>query len=103
MVLAAQGLAKEADALSFAVDGVRPGRRRSAARYRAAALESPVAIANAGHAPVQVVVTVSGNPDRRRSRRRRTATRSSGAYHRLDGSAVEPPAASARTTASWWC
>ncbi len=88
MVLAAQGLTQEADALSFTVDGA-PQAGPLARSYRAAALERPVAIANTGRAPVQVVVGVSGNPvsPEPADARGYAIERS---YHRLDGSVVDP-------------
>ncbi|WP_375465343.1 alpha-2-macroglobulin [uncultured Methylobacterium sp.] len=89
MVLAAQGLTREAEALSFTVDGA-PQTGALARSYRAAALEAhPIAVANTGRAPVQVVVGVSGNPvapepaESRGYAIERT-------YHRLDGAAVDP-------------
>ncbi|TXM59598.1 alpha-2-macroglobulin family protein, partial [Methylobacterium sp. WL120] len=88
MVLAAQGLTKEADALSFTVDGA-PQSGPLARSYKAAALERPVAIVNTGRAPVQVALGVSGNPVTPEPAEARgyTIERS---YHRLDGSVVDP-------------
>lgn len=62
MVMAAQALSKEANALALTVDG----EPHSGALYRAwrrAALErAPVVVANAGAAPAQMVLTTSGPP-----------------------------------------
>ncbi|WP_375453409.1 alpha-2-macroglobulin [uncultured Methylobacterium sp.] len=89
MVLAAQGLAKEAEALAFTVDGVAQAGPL-ARSYGAAALDArPIPVVNTGRAAVQVVVGVSGNPvaaepaESRGYAIERT-------YHRLDGAAVDP-------------
>ncbi|MGU3538624.1 alpha-2-macroglobulin family protein [Methylobacterium sp. A54F] len=89
MVLAAQGLTKEAEGLSFTVDGA-PQAGALARTFRAAALEArPVAIVNTGRGPVQVAVGVGGNPigPEPAEARGYTVERT---FHRLDGSVVEP-------------
>lgn len=102
MVLAAEGLAKEAEALSFSVDGTRQSGPVSRL-YRAPALDArPVTITNDGTGAAQTVVSVSGNPiapepaESRGYSIERT-------YHRLDGTVVDLAQGFARTTASWWC
>ena len=89
MVLAAQGLTKEAESLAFSVDGV--AQKGALARsYRSAALEAkPVSITNDGQAPVQVSVGINGNPIAPEPAESRgyTVERT---FHRLDGSVVDP-------------
>ncbi|MCJ2081453.1 alpha-2-macroglobulin family protein [Methylobacterium sp. J-090] len=88
MVMAAQGLAKDSDALRFTIDG-KPEAGALAQLYRGDALaEKPVAIVNAGTTTAQMVVSVVGNPiapepaESRGYAIERT-------YHRLDGSPVD--------------
>ncbi|SFG44527.1 hypothetical protein SAMN05192565_103189 [Methylobacterium gossipiicola] len=88
MVMAAQGLAKDAEAQRFTLDG-KPESGALARLYRGDALaEKPVALTNAGTATAQVVVSVIGNPiapepaESRGYGIERT-------YHRLDGSPVD--------------
>ena len=88
MVLAAEGLAKDAEALSFSVDGTRQSGPVSRL-YRAPALDArPVTITNDGTGAAQTVVSVSGNPiapepaESRGYSIERT-------YHRLDGTVVD--------------
>ena len=88
MVLAAEGLTKEAEALAFSVDG-QLQKGVLARSYKAAALEArPVAIVNEGRAPVQAAVSVTGNPMAPEPAESRgyTIERS---YHRIDGSLVD--------------
>ena len=89
MVLAAESLSKEAESLSFSLDGaVQAGPL--ARIYRGAALEGrSVALVNTGQAPVQVVLGVNGNPlvPEPAAAQGYTIART---YHRLDGSVVDP-------------
>jgi uncharacterized protein YfaS (alpha-2-macroglobulin family) len=88
MVLAAEGLTKEAETLALAVDGERqPGTL--ARSYKGATLDAkPVTVTNEGRAPAQVVLSVSGNPITPEPAEARgyTVERS---YFRLDGSPVD--------------
>jgi hypothetical protein len=88
MVLAAEGLTKEAETLALAVDGTRqPGTL--ARTYKGATLDAkPVTVTNEGRAPAQVVLSVSGNPITPEPAEARgyTVERS---YFRLDGSPVD--------------
>ncbi|MGV7031780.1 alpha-2-macroglobulin family protein [Methylobacterium symbioticum] len=89
MVLAAAGLTKEAQSLSFSLDGA-PLTGPLARTYRAAALEAkPVTLVNTGRAPVQVALGINGNPIAPEPAESRgyAIERS---YHRLDGTAVDP-------------
>lgn len=89
MVLAAQALLKDAEAIAVKVDGVE----EKGALYRtfrdAALVDKPVAITNAGNATVQVVVNVTGNPIgfEPAFSRGYTVERS---YYKLDGTQVSP-------------
>ncbi|WP_336488024.1 alpha-2-macroglobulin family protein [Methylobacterium nigriterrae] len=88
MVLAAEGLTREAEALALSVDGTRQAGAL-ARTYRGAALEaSPVTVANEGRAPVQAVVSIGGNPIAPEPAEARgyALERS---YHRLDGTPVD--------------
>ncbi|NEU10789.1 alpha-2-macroglobulin family protein [Methylobacterium sp. BTF04] len=88
MVLAAEGLSKEAEALRFTVDG-KPESGALARLYRGATLETkPVTIVNAGSTTAQAVISVTGNPIAPEPAESHgyTVERS---YHRLDGSAVD--------------
>ncbi|KQT19321.1 alpha-2-macroglobulin [Methylobacterium sp. Leaf399] len=88
MVLAAQGLAKDAEALNFRVDDV-PQTGALTRLYRGPALDAkPVTITNDGRSAVQASVSVSGHPispEPAESRGYAIAR----TYHRLDGSAVD--------------
>ncbi|WP_441965729.1 alpha-2-macroglobulin family protein [Microvirga sp. 2MCAF38] len=92
MVLAAQAVAKQADGMALTVDGTahRGALYRS---YRDAALgRAPVTIANTGQAPVQAVVTVTGNaiePEPALSRGYSVERN----YYKLDGTQVPPSSA----------
>ncbi|MCJ2068590.1 alpha-2-macroglobulin family protein [Methylobacterium sp. J-030] len=91
MVLAAESLSKEADALSFSLDGA-PQTGTLARVYREARLaERGVQLVNSGRGPVQVAVTVNGNPltPEPAAAQGYTVERS---FHRLDGSRVDPAA-----------
>ncbi|WP_430912895.1 MG2 domain-containing protein [Methylobacterium sp. sgz302541] len=88
MVLAAEGLTKEAEALSFTVDGA-PQKGLLARSYRASALEArPVTIVNDGRASVQAALSVTGNPIAPEPAESRgySIERS---YHRIDGTLVD--------------
>ncbi|WP_227436726.1 alpha-2-macroglobulin family protein [Methylobacterium sp. W2] len=88
MVLAAEGLGKDAEALSFSVDGVRQSGPVSRL-YRAPALDGrTVTITNDGKGAAQTVVSVSGNPIAPEPVESRgyAIERS---YHRLDGTVVD--------------
>jgi uncharacterized protein YfaS (alpha-2-macroglobulin family) len=62
MVLAAEALAKEADAMSLSIDGVAH-KGSFYQTWRSAALEGKsIVIANSAQAPVRLVLTTSGNP-----------------------------------------
>ncbi|MCJ2045449.1 alpha-2-macroglobulin family protein [Methylobacterium sp. J-078] len=88
MVLAAEGLSAESDALRFTLDG-RPESGAVARSYRAAALDGkPVTLVNAGNQPVQAVVSVSGNPIAPEPAEARGYTIER-RYHRLDGTPVD--------------
>ncbi len=89
MVLAAAGLTKEAEALSFTVDGAAQ-TGPLARSFRGAALEArPVSVVNTGQAPVQVALGINGNPlaPEPAESRGYSVERT---YHRLDGSVVDP-------------
>ncbi|WP_342108805.1 alpha-2-macroglobulin [Methylobacterium sp. SI9] len=91
MVLAAESLSKEADALSFNLDGA-PQTGTLARVYREARLaERGVQLVNTGRGPVQVAVSVNGNPlaPEPATAQGYTVERS---FHRLDGSLVDPAA-----------
>jgi penicillin-binding protein 1C len=89
MILAAQALARDAEALSLSVDGTT--QRGSVYRtFAPAALEQkPVSIANTGAAPAQIVVNVTGNPigPEPAASAGYTVERS---YYKLDGTQVSP-------------
>ncbi|MER2268060.1 alpha-2-macroglobulin family protein [Methylobacterium oxalidis] len=89
MVLAAAGLTKESEALAVSVDGAaQPGAL--ARSFRQAALEArPVMLRNEGRGPVQVSVSVAGNPvsPEPAASHGYAIERT---YHRLDGSLVDP-------------
>ncbi|MCJ2096612.1 alpha-2-macroglobulin family protein [Methylobacterium sp. J-072] len=89
LVLAAESLSKEAEALSFSLDGV--AQTGALARiYRGAALEGRnVELTNTGRAPVQVALGVNGNPliPEPAAAQGYTIART---VHRLDGSLVDP-------------
>jgi len=89
LVLAAQAVARSADGILLRADG-KEQRGAFYRTYRDAALERDgIVFANAGATPVQVVVTVSGNPIEPEP-----ATSHGYAvernYYRLDGSQVQP-------------
>jgi alpha-2-macroglobulin len=89
LVLAAQAVARDAGNIVVRADGAEH-RGAFYRTYRDAALGSgTIALANAGPAPVQAVVTVSGNPVEPEPAIAHgyTVERS---YYRLDGSQVEP-------------
>jgi uncharacterized protein YfaS (alpha-2-macroglobulin family) len=89
LVLAAQAVARNADGIVVRADGT-DHRGAFYRTYRDAALGSgAITLANAGPAPVQAVVTVSGNPVEPEPAIAHgyTVERS---YYRLDGSQVEP-------------
>ncbi|MCJ2084784.1 alpha-2-macroglobulin family protein [Methylobacterium sp. E-005] len=91
MVLAAESLSKEAEALSFDLDGA-PQTGTLARVYREARLaDRGVQLINTGRGPVQVAVTVNGNPlaPEPATAQGYTVERS---FHRLDGSLVDPAA-----------
>ncbi len=88
LVLAAQAVAREAEAMVLKVDGAE----QKGALYRtykdARLASSSITLANAGRAPVQAVVTVTGNPVEPEP------AMSNGyaverAYYRLDGTQVQ--------------
>ncbi|MFO1149629.1 MAG: alpha-2-macroglobulin [Alsobacter sp.] len=89
MVLAAEALSRDADAMSVTVDG----QRQNGAfyrTYRSAALDGrTVTIANAGQGLVQAVVTVSGNPivPEPAASQGYAVERS---YYKFDGTKVDP-------------
>jgi uncharacterized protein YfaS (alpha-2-macroglobulin family) len=88
MVLAAQGLAKESDALALTIDGKAETGPLSRL-YRLPALEArPVRIANIGREPVPVTLGITGNPiaPEPAATHGYTVER---AFYRLDGSPVE--------------
>jgi uncharacterized protein YfaS (alpha-2-macroglobulin family) len=91
MVLAAEALAKEAGTTALTVNGeARQGSYYKS--WRAAALgKQSVAIANAGQAPAQISVTVSGNPlaPEPAASRGYSIER---AYYTMDGKKIEPAA-----------
>jgi uncharacterized protein YfaS (alpha-2-macroglobulin family) len=90
LVLAAQAVARDAANIVLKADGV-DHRGAFYRTYKDAALSegNPVAIANAGNASVQAVITVSGNPVEPEPAIAHgyTVERS---YYRLDGSQVQP-------------
>ncbi|WP_460448547.1 alpha-2-macroglobulin family protein [Alsobacter sp. SYSU BS001988] len=89
MVLAAEGLAKDAETLRLTVDGApRPGALFR--NWKGEALEGrPVTVANAGQVPSQAVITLSGAPSTPEPAASQgyTVERS---YYKLDGTKVEP-------------
>ena len=88
MVLAAQGLAKDAEALSFRVDDVAQSGALTRL-YRAPALDTkPVTITNDGRSTVQTAISVTGNPISPEPAESRGYAISR-TYHRLDGTAVD--------------
>ncbi|GJD84714.1 alpha-2-macroglobulin family protein [Methylobacterium haplocladii] len=88
MVLAAESLSKEPDALALSVDGT-VSKGPLARLFKAPALDAkPVRIGNEGREPVQLVVGVSGNPIAPEPAESRGYTVERG-YYRLDGSAVD--------------
>jgi alpha-2-macroglobulin len=89
MVLAAQALSADAEALSLSVDG-RPQRGAFYRTLRPEALDSgPYTVANTGSGPAQLVVSVSGHPigPEPPAAQGYTIERS---YYRLDGTKVDP-------------
>ena len=92
MVLAAQGLAQGRRGPALHASTAQPASRRARPHLsRRAALDArPVTIANAGQAPGAGGRSASPATRSRRSRPSRAATRSSGRYHRLDGTPVDP-------------
>jgi len=89
LVLAAESLSKEADALSFTLDGV-PQTGILTRVYREAALgDRGVQLTNTGRSLVQVAVTVNGSPlaPEPAAAQGYTIERS---FRRLDGSVVDP-------------
>ena len=91
LVLAAESLSREADALSFSLDGA-PQTGTLARVYPEVRLaEQGVQLVNTGRGPVQVAVTVNGNPlaPEPAAAQGYTVERS---FHRLDGSVVDPAA-----------
>ena len=89
MVLAAQAVAKAADSIVLRVDGAEH-RGAFYRTYKDAALErGGIVLANAGSIPVQVVVSVSGNPiEPEPAISRGYAVERS--YYSLDGTQVQP-------------
>jgi len=89
MVLAAQAVARTVDSIVLRVEGT-DHRGAFYRTYKDSALErDAVVLANAGSEPVQVVVTVSGNPiEAEPAISRGYAVERS--YYRLDGSQVQP-------------
>jgi uncharacterized protein YfaS (alpha-2-macroglobulin family) len=89
LVLAAEGLSKEADALSFSLDGA--AQAGPLARiYRGPALDGrSVALVNTGRAQVQVVLGVNGSPLVPEPAAAQ-GYRIERSIHRLDGSVVDP-------------
>lgn len=89
LVLAAESLSKEAESLSFSLDGA--AQTGPLARiYRGPALEGrSVSLVNTGRAPVQVMLGVNGNPlvPEPAAAQGYTVERT---FHRLDGSVVDP-------------
>lgn len=90
LVLAAQAVARDAGSIVLRADGA-DHKGAFYRTYKDAALGdgNPVTVANAGAAPVQAVVTVSGNPVEPEPAIARgyTVERS---YYRLDGSEIQP-------------
>jgi uncharacterized protein YfaS (alpha-2-macroglobulin family) len=88
LVLAAQAVARDAENIVLRTDGTEH-RGAFYRTYRDAALDGSVTVANAGPAPVQAVVTVSGNPVEPEPAMSHgyTVERS---YYRLDGSQMQP-------------
>ncbi|SDN01333.1 hypothetical protein SAMN05216360_10570 [Methylobacterium phyllostachyos] len=89
LVLAAESLSKEADALSFSLDGA-PQTGTLARVYREATLgDRGVQLTNTGRNAVQVAVTVNGSPlaPEPAAQQGYTIERS---FRRLDGSVVDP-------------
>lgn len=89
MVLAAQALAKDSDALTLTIDGIekKGALYRS---YRDATLEQkPVVISNTGKTALKAVINVLGNPlvQEPAVAKGYTVERS---YYRLDGTKVDP-------------
>ena len=90
MVLAAEALTRDAEAIALTLDG-SPHKGALYRTFKDAALaDSPVTIANAGASTGAGGADRHRQPDRRRSRRRRRATRSSAAIYQLDGSQGQP-------------
>ena len=88
MVLAAQGLAKDSEALAIGVDGA-VSKGPLARSWKAPALEErPVRISNESREPVQLVVGVTGNPIAPEPAASSGYTVERG-FYRLDGSAVD--------------
>lgn len=89
LVLAAESLSKDAESLSFSLDGA--AQTGPLARiYRGPALEGrSVSLVNTGRAPVQVMLGVNGNPlvPEPAAAQGYTVERT---FHRLDGSVVDP-------------
>ncbi|HEX8665692.1 MAG TPA: alpha-2-macroglobulin [Beijerinckiaceae bacterium] len=89
MILAADALSRDAEAISVSVDGA--AKRGALYRtFRPATLErGPVTLANTGTAPAQVVVNVTGNPTSFEppASQGYTVERT---YYKLDGTKVDP-------------
>ncbi|WP_018262815.1 alpha-2-macroglobulin family protein [Methylobacterium sp. WSM2598] len=88
MVLAAEGLSKEAESMAFAVDGEAQGGPLYRS-FKAAQLEAkPVTVTNRGTTSAQLVLGVAGSPivPEPPEARGYTVERR---YHRLDGSLVD--------------
>ncbi|MBN9060850.1 MAG: alpha-2-macroglobulin family protein [Rhizobiales bacterium] len=88
MILAAQALAKDAEAMTVSVDGVEQ-KGALYRTWRGLALDAkPITIANTGNAPAQMVVSTSGNPltPEPAMRQGYTVERS---YYRQDGTSVD--------------
>ncbi|KAB0266010.1 alpha-2-macroglobulin family protein [Microvirga brassicacearum] len=89
LVLAAQAVARDAEAMALTIDGTaHKGAFYHAYRDQTLA-PAPVTLANAGSAPVQAVITVTGSPIEPQP------AISSGyaverAYYKLDGTQVQP-------------
>ncbi|GEP08226.1 alpha-2-macroglobulin family protein [Methylobacterium gnaphalii] len=88
MVMAAESLSKESEALALSVDGT-VAKGPLARLFKAPALEEkPIKLTNAGSEPVQLVVGVSGNPITPEPAESRGYTVERG-YYRLDGTPVD--------------
>lgn len=91
LILAAQAVARDAEALALRVDGAEH-KGALYRTYRDTSLASAaVSLANAGRAPVQAVITVTGNPvEPEPAVSRGYAVERN--YYKLDGSQVQPSA-----------